>query len=1121
MKYFTLLLLLLLSVVGYAQVTLPIDFESTSITYTFNDFGGGQMSRIDNPDVSGINTSGKVARMIKNAGDPWGGSFMELAGPIDFSTNKHFKVKVWTPGAGRKVLLKVENQTNGAIAYEQEETTTVGNAWEELVFDFTGINVANSYQKLVVIFDLGTVGNGSANFTFYLDDIEQFNGGNGLAQVNLPITFEDTATVDYKLTDFGGNASSIVQDPTDPNNLVGKAIKTGAAELWAGTTNGGNGLASPIPLTAANTKMTVRVWSPDANTPIRLKVENAGDPTVSVETEVNTTSAGQWETLEFNFSNQAPGTAALNPANTYNKISIFFNFGTPGSAAGEKTYYWDDVEFDGGGLSQVDLPITFEDTATVNYALVDFGGNASSIVQDPTDPNNLVGKAIKLAVAELWAGTTNGGNGLASPIPFTAASTRMTVRVWSPDAGTPILLKAENAGNPGISVETLTNTTAAGAWETLEFDFSNQAPGTAALNPANTYNKISIFFNFGTTGAAAGEKTYYWDDVAFDGGGLSQVDLPITFEEMATVDYALVDFGGNASSIVQDPTNPNNIIGKAIKTAGAELWAGTTNGGNGLANPIPFTATETKMNVRVWSPDAGTPILLKVEDAGDPGISVETLTSTTVAGQWETLEFDFSNQAPGTAALNPANTYDKISIFFNFGTTGAAAGEKTYYWDDVAFGGGSGVLDQVDLPITFENTATVNYALVDFGGNASSIIQDPTNPNNTVGRAIKPAGAELWAGTTNGGSGLANPIPFTAAETKMNVRVWSPDAGTPILLKVENAGDPGISVETLTSTTVAGQWEILEFDFSNQAPGTAALNLANTYDKVSIFFNFGTPGSVAGDKTYYWDNVAFGAGSGGLAQVDLPITFENAATVNYALVDFGGNASSIVLDPTNPNNTVGKVIKPVGAELWAGTTNGGSGLANPIPFTAANTKMNVRVWSPDAGTPILLKVEDAGDPTISVETLTNTTTAGAWETLEFDFSNQAPGTAALNLANTYDKISIFFNFGTPGSAAGEKTYYWDDVKFGVVVDVENLEASAGGIRIYPNPAADFCTVAFSEFSNGPAHLSVFDASGKLVKTFTIAQQNSVLDLQAFNAGMYYLKIRKDAMTYHQKLVIVR
>ncbi|MDF1867833.1 MAG: hypothetical protein P1U70_23645, partial [Saprospiraceae bacterium] len=574
----------------------------------------------------------------------------------------------------------------------------------------------------------------------------------GYAQVDLPVTFEDTM-LDYDLTDFGGNNSAVEVDPTDPNNMVGRATKTDVAELWAGTTMGEFGFVNAIPFAMNQTKMTVRVWSPDAGIPIRLKVEDANDPTISVETEANTTMAGLWETLEFDFSNEAPGTAAINIANTYKKASIFFNFGTTGADAGEKTYYWDDVEFGGGGVgSQVDLPVTFED-ATIDYGLTDFGGNASAVEVDPTDPNNTVARSTKTDVAELWAGTTMGLNGFASVIPFTMDDTKMTVRVWSPDAGIPIRLKVEDAGDPTISVETETTTTVASAWEMLEFDFSNEVSGTAALNLGNTYSKASIFFNFGTTGADAGEKTYYWDDVEFvgGGGGPSQVDLPITFED-SNVDYALADFGGNSSAVEVDPTDPNNMVGRATKSDMAELWAGTTNGENGLANAIPFTMDDTKMKVRVWSPDADIPVRLKVENAGDPTISVETEANTTVAGAWETLEFDFSNEAAGTAALNVANTYDKVSIFFNFGTTGPDAGEKTYYWDDVEFGGGSS-LDQVDLPITFEDS-NVNYALADFGGNGSAIEVDPTDPNNMVGRATKSDMAELWAGTTNGENGL-------------------------------------------------------------------------------------------------------------------------------------------------------------------------------------------------------------------------------------------------------------------------------------------------------------------------------------------------------------------------------
>jgi len=55
----------------------------------------------------------------------------------------------------------------------------------------------------------------------------------------------------------------------------------------------------------------------------------------------------------------------------------------------------------------------------------------------------------------------------------------------------------------------------ANAWETLTFNFANPAAGTAALNLASTYNKASLFPNFGTSGANGGGGTWYFDDLSF------------------------------------------------------------------------------------------------------------------------------------------------------------------------------------------------------------------------------------------------------------------------------------------------------------------------------------------------------------------------------------------------------------------------------------------------------------------------------------------------------------------------------------------------------------------------------------------------------------------------------
>jgi len=271
-----------------------------------------------------------------------------MAAPINFTVNKIFKVKVYSPRIGAKLLLKVEGAA-GVVPFEKEVVGTVANAWEEMTFDYQAVSTTNVYTKLVFIFDLGTAGNGSANYTFLVDDIRLIAPtGPVLTQMSLPVTFDST-TVDYGLISFGGTASTVVVDPTLASNKVARVIKN-APETWAGTTVTGAaelGFSPAIPFTATDRKMNVRVWSPTAGIPVRLKVEVSGQPTQSVETEALTTVANGWQTMEFNFNNQAAGTAAFNAAFPYNKASIFFNFGVAGSG---QTYYFDDMKFGAAAL---------------------------------------------------------------------------------------------------------------------------------------------------------------------------------------------------------------------------------------------------------------------------------------------------------------------------------------------------------------------------------------------------------------------------------------------------------------------------------------------------------------------------------------------------------------------------------------------------------------------------------------------------------------------------------------------------------------------------------------------------------------------------------------------------
>ena len=329
--------------------SLPFDFENGLTTSDFVDFDGGALTVIPNAQSGGINTSATVAQIIRNGGQIWGGSKISLSAPLDFSANSTITMKVFTHApVGTLVKLKLED-AGGAFA-EVDAATTDSSNWHTLSWDFTG--TPTQFTDMVFMFDFGNVGDGSITSTFLFDDVEQVFSG---TQIDLPVDFEGS-TVNYTTTDFGGNQSEMVTDPTDPSNTVVKVVKTNTAATWAGTTIGTPaGFATNIPLTMTESFMKVRVWSPDAGILIRLKVEDSNENTHTCETQLTSTVAGGWETLVFDFTNQAPGTellsVGLSMGWTYNMASIFFNFDVDGATAGEKTYYFDDVSFEPGGVT--------------------------------------------------------------------------------------------------------------------------------------------------------------------------------------------------------------------------------------------------------------------------------------------------------------------------------------------------------------------------------------------------------------------------------------------------------------------------------------------------------------------------------------------------------------------------------------------------------------------------------------------------------------------------------------------------------------------------------------------------------------------------------------------------
>lgn len=315
----------------------------------------------------------------------------------------------------------------------------------------------------------------------------------------------------------------------------------------------------------------------------------------------------------------------------------------------------------------------------------------------------------------------------------------------------------------------------------------------------------------------------------------------------------------------------------------------------------------------------------------------------------------------------------------------------------------------VTLPIDFESE-TINYNFSNFGGGFGSVIDNPDpsgeNTSAKVGQFFKENGAEIFAGTV---LSLGDPIDFSA-ESAFSLNSWSPQAGITVKLKLENSDDPNIAAEVDAVTTVTNEWETLTFDFSGA-------DLTQEYSKIVIFFEFGEVGS---ETTYYFDNIQLGAagGGGGGSAATLPVTFDDP-NVTYEIFGFEGADSAVednaVSGGINTSPMVVRTIKTDGAQFFAGTV---VFLDGTIDFQGG-TKVSLKTYSPKAGIPVRLKLENE-DATEFIELDVNTTVANEWEELVWDFAGQT-------ITPNFNKVVVFFEFidGLPGDGT---TYYFDDIK---------------------------------------------------------------------------------------------
>ncbi|MCF4100799.1 hypothetical protein L1I30_03885 [Gillisia sp. M10.2A] len=481
--------------------------------------------------------------------------------------------------------------------------------------------------------------------------------------------------------------------------------------------------------------------------------------------------------------------------------------------------------------------------------------------------------------------------------------------------------------------------------------------------------------------------------------------LPIDFES-TTLNYGFSNFGGGegAGAPIIDNPDPSGVntsakVASYIKVAGSEVWAGTT---IALDEPIDFSS-KRYVSVDVWSPSSGTPVLFKIENLEDSNKFVEFSATTTVGNQWETLVFDMN-------AIDPAIEYGRIAFFFNFGTPGTG---ETYYFDNIK----TTRLELVKLPLNFESES-LTYSWGGFGGAGGEVIDNPDatgiNTSTKVTKLSKGNGAETWAGIS---LNLDEKVDFSAGTT-IKMKVWSPEAGVPILFKFENSlsapdgnGNPSVVVEVIQNTTASNAWEELSFDLTTFEAFSADIN----YDRAIVFYDFGNSGE---GTDFYFDELRVSSDEEPTSVV-LPVNFEYP-DLEYKLTAFEGAESVVVENPfsqgINTSNMVVRSTKTVGAQFYAGTT---LELEAPIDFSSQQ-KISIKVYSPKANIPVRLKLENGTDGNIFLEVDANTTVTNEWEVLTFDFSG-------MDTSRDYSKMIVFFEFiaDLPGDGA---IYYYDDIQ---------------------------------------------------------------------------------------------
>ena len=914
----------------------PINFEDLCGPFVFNEFEGGPVTIIDNPDAGGLNTTDKVARMQKFAAESgltFGGSTLALPSGMDFTNGEAFTMLVW---ASRQVpvLFKFEG-----LGQERIVDHSGSGMWEELCFDFTGTTAGPAATGISFIFDvnvLGDAANDPDNWTFYFDEITQVAscGGTPPPGGSAPTTSAPTPTED------AGSVISLYSDaytdvavvwPTDwsvPNNTTsdvtidGGLVKEALDISFFGIEFQVDG--------SSMTHLHLDVWTPDATSLILKLVDFGGDgfgggnDTEGLLTfdAASTPALGQGAWISLDIPLQDFLANGLGSVADLNQIVV-----DPGPDGTDlyidNVYFYDGNAGGGGGTAPTtSAPTPTQDAANVISLYSDAYTDVAvtwptswSVPNNTTSDVTIDGGLVKEALDISFFGIEFQVDG--------SSMTHLHLDVWTPDA-TSLILKLVDFGGDGFGggndTEGLLTFDAAstpalgqGAWISLDIplqDFLANGLGSVAdlnqivVDPGPDGTDLYI------------DNVYFYDGNAGGGGGTAPTtSAPTPTQDAGSVislySDAYTDIAVTWPTSWSDPNNTTSdvtIDGGLVKEHVAINFIG-----------VEFQVDATSMthvHFDVWTPDA-TSLLFRLVDFGGDGFgganadtSADVIldnASTPALAQGSWISVDIPLQTFLDNGLGSVADLNQIVL-------DPTADGSTVYIDNLYF--------YTDTPPTSPTTSAPTPTRD--AGSVISLYSDayadlattwPTSwsdPNNTTSDV-----------TIDGGQVKEHlAINFVGVEfqtdassmTHVHFDVWTPDATSLLFRLVDFGGDGfgGANADTSgdvildnasTPALTQGSWVSVDIPLQtfldNGLGSVADLNqivLDPTADGSTVYI----------DNVYFYDSNA-GSGGGTFVNGD----FETGDFTGWTLTQDPPGGGSITLDSSGQGGRAGTVARLV------------------------------------------------------------------------------------------------------------------------------------------------------------------------------------------------------------------